>query len=169
MPKLGDCLPLFFILALSVIGCGQTWTEESAREKAFQNVKRQIDTSIYPSQDPDFEANQAALREGKGLVDDRFVSANPEPPIGYVVSHLDQNRQARFTHFYGKEGHLISVRLFSGPGFPRSAYIYCAEQECRDADPHYVRGELMSVSFHVSPSEVFYFNPEGHLNAHLKD
>lgn len=164
---------LFFSLILVVgfpqFACASKWTEETAREEAFRNAQGQINISDYPSQDPNFEENQRALQNNEKRVDDRFITANPEPPIGYVVSKIDAKGHALITYFYGADGRLITVRLFSAPDYPRSAYIYCIESECADAEKKYKAGELLSVSFHVSDREVFYFGPDGHLNAHLKD
>lgn len=75
----------------------------------------------------------------------------------------------RNTMFYKNDGQLMSIRLFSRREYPRVAYIYCAEQVCDDGDEKYQQGELMSVAFHISGREVFYFHPDGQLGAHLRD
>ena len=161
-------LLLFFAISLfALTGCGAKWTTERAKEEAFRNVRTKIDVSTYPAKDPDFEENQQALKENKNRVSDRFVTA--EPPIGYVVSKLNKEGHAKITFFYKQDGQLIALRLFSTADFPHSAYIYCAANECIEGDLKYQTGELMSVSFHPSDIEVFYFRPDGHLNAHIKD
>jgi hypothetical protein len=63
--------------------------------------------------------------------------------------------------FYGSDGHLITVRLFLQPEYPRIAYIYCVENNLPSGDKVFKSGELMSVSFRVSREKEFYFNVDG--------
>ena len=160
---------IVLLLSVSGIACGSRWTEETARLEAFSNIRRNIDISQYQLSDPDYAENQNALTSGKQWVEDRFVSKNPEPPIGYVVSKINRDDFPVITMFYKADGSLISVRLFSKPKYPRTAYIYCVDKEaCRYGNSEYESGELMSVSFHVSSEEMFYFNPEGESTGHVK-
>src|SRR3989338_7678276 len=87
------------LVCIVSIGCAKTWTEESAREKAFQNVQYHIDVSKYPTQDPDFHENKRAIKAGQQRVGGRFVTENPEPPIGYVVSKMDEKGRPTITMF----------------------------------------------------------------------
>lgn len=77
------------------------------------------------------------------------------------MSKLDEERRPRITMFYGSDGHLITVRLFSQPEYPRIAYIYCVENNLPSGDKVFKSGELMSVSFRVSREKEFYFNADG--------
>ncbi|MBL7073300.1 MAG: hypothetical protein ISS33_05950 [Candidatus Omnitrophica bacterium] len=157
-------------LSISNFACAQKWTEETAREEAFRDIKYSIDLTQYPTLDPNFEENQKALREGgRQRIADRFITANPVPPIYYVVSKLGNKGDVQSTMFYGKDGRLLSVRLFSCPGYPRVAYFYCVDKEsCRWKDEEYEPGELMSVSLHVSGSEAFYFRHDSRFSGHVK-
>ena len=155
-------------LIMCNFACAPKWTEQDARQEAFRDVQYRIDASGYPLIDPDLQENQRALKEGQGRVGDRFISSNPEPPVGYVVSKLDERNRPRITMFYKKDGRLLSVRLFSKPDYPRVAYIYCAEDGYVEDGKEYKAGELMSVSFHISGREAFYFRPNGRCTGHVK-
>lgn len=151
------------------ISYASAWTPEEAREKAFSSIQSRVDISGYPSKDPNFEENQQALKDNKEMVGDRFITANDDPLIAYVVSKLDKQGRPLVTMFYGKDGHLNGVRLFSNIDYPKSAYIYCMQDECNTGKNKYGVGDLMSVSFHPSEREVFYFSPDRQLDAHIKD
>ena len=169
MRKVSRLIVLLLAIALCQLGCAQRWTAESAREEAFRDIQRQIDVSRYPSRDPDFEENQRGLREGNPIVQDRFVTPTGEESLGYVVSKMDKDGMQRNTMFYKNDGQLMSIRLFSRRQYPRAAYIYCADQTCVNGGEKFQRGELMTVTFHISGREVFYFHPGGRLKAHLKN
>jgi len=164
------------ILALAIatifvihLACAARWTEETARQEAFKNIQRYIDVSKYPAFDPNVMENQKAIREGRQRVANRFVTPNPEPPAGYVVSELNAKGYPRITMFYGTDGHLMSIREFSRSELPRTAYIYCInEKDCKFGNKEYKAGELISVSLHLSGREAFYFTPDGKLSGHLK-
>ena len=157
------------LLCTSSFADAARWTEETARQEVFKDVKRNIDISKYPTNDPYYEEHQKALAEGTQDLGNRFISKNPEPPVGYVVSELDRKRTPRVTFFYGDDGHLVSLRLFSKNRYPRVAYIYCVnERDCQDGDLKYKTGEIMSVSLHLSAREAFYFRPDGTCTGHVK-
>lgn len=156
---------MFFLSAaifccIFFVGCGKQWTVETARREAFKNVQYKIDPSKYASQDPDFLENQEAIKRGQERVEDRYVTQNPEPPIGYVVSRLNKKGKPTITMFYAGDGRLMSMRLFSDLDYPRTAYIYCIEDHLTSGKRVYRSGELMSVSFRPSKHEEFYFTPE---------
>jgi len=167
MKRIG-CILITAFLSLSHLSCGPVWTEETARKEAFRDVNYNIDITQYPASDPDFQENQNALKTGRGRVGNRFVSSNPEPPVGYVVSTLDKKGHPIITMFYRKDGSLLSVRLFSRPEYPRVAYIYSVEAAYQEMGKEFKPGELLSVSFHISGREAFYFNPDGQCTGHVK-
>ena len=157
------------ILFLTHFACAARWTEETARQEAFKDIKHHIDVSKYPAFDPNVMENQKAIREGRQRVANRFVTPNPEPPVGYVVSEVNDKGYPSITMFYGTDGHLVSVREFSGSKFPRTAYIYCInEEDCKYGNKEYKAGELMSVSLHLPGTEAFYFTPDGKMTGHMK-
>lgn len=165
------CIIILAFICIIHLACAQNWTEEAARQEAFRNVKYNIDVSQYPAFDPDFQENKKALEAGKesARIDNRFISRNPEPPIGYLVSKIDQRYRPLVTMFYGNDGHLISVRLFSQPEYPRIAYIYCVDEEdCRYDNKEYRSGDLMSISCRVSDNEEFYFLPDGKCTGRVR-
>lgn len=166
------------VILLAVVGLasrsdGQEWTEEAARKEVFRDIRWMIDPALYPAKDPDYEENQQAMRDrGSGKVRDRFVSANPpgaEP--GYVVSKLQSDGLPDMSMQFAPDGRSVSARLFSVEDYPRAAYIYCLSSDCpvtgerRQARP----GELVSLSFHPSATEVFYLDVQGRLTMHRKD
>ena len=155
------------LIGISTLACAAEWTEETARQEAFKDIKRNIEVWEYPAYDPQFTENQAALQQGGGKVADRFVSANPEPPVTYVVSKIGPGGPT-ITMFYAADGRLMSVRIFSRAGYPRSAYAYCVADTLENNGKVYKPGELMSVSFHVAGNEMFYFDTEGKLTDHVK-
>jgi len=160
---------VLFSLCMNNCACTTRWTEETARKEVFHNIKRNINITQYSAIDPNFEENQKALREGRTRVADRFITANSEPSIGYVVSKMDDGDNVRSTMFYGKDGRLLSVRLFSRQSYPRTAYIYCVDKEsCRRKNEVYEPGDLMSVSLHISGREKFYFKQNGRFSGHIK-
>ncbi len=162
-------LIVFFAVFYSspVLSAPSEWTDETAKQQAFSQAKMHIDVSAYPAKDPDFDENQRALADNKQRVADRFVTSNPRPPIGYVVSKMDKNGMQAITMFYKKNGEMTSLRLFSNAAYPRSAYIYCTENECEGEGRKYGRGDLLSAAFHVSDEEVYYFGADGKLNGHM--
>ena len=154
------CIAVVVFLCVPYLGYAQRWTEESARQEAFRDVKYHIDVSPYATVDPDFQENQQALKAGIEEVDGRFITKNDELS-GYLVSKLDKRRRPLITMFYRDDGRLMYIRLFSGMEYPRVAYIYCVEDNCRDGDKIYQPGELRSISLRVSEREEFYFLPDG--------
>ena len=156
---------LFFFF----FGCGKRWTVEGAKQEAFSRVPAQFDISKYPKQDPNFKENQEALKKGEQIVDNRFVTDSPGPPVGYIVSDMIGKGIADMTTFYYPDGRALSIRVFSGPKLPRAAYIYCLDICDSGKGEIYQTGELVSVAWHVSDREVFYFSPKGKLNGHLRD
>ena len=92
----------------------------------------------------------------------RFVTN--EPSIrGYIVSELDDKFHPLISMAYSNSGEPLTVRLFSGTGYPRKAYVYVIK-----GDEKYKPGQLLFVSFHVSGKEMFNFNSEGKCTAHVK-
>lgn len=121
----------------------------------------------YAAFDPDFQENQKALKAGIEEIGDRFVTKNDAPPFfGYLVSKLDEKRRPGITMFYGNDGHLMILRIFSQPEYPRIAYMYCVENNLRYGGKEFESGELMSVSIRVSEKEDFYFQPDGKFSGH---
>lgn len=155
------------VLLYPVLSFGvSTWTEETAREKAFENINYTIDVSQYSQVDPDYENNMQALKKGQGFVGNRFVSINPVPPVAYVVSLINDKGNQEKTMFYRDDGYLLSIRLFSAPDYPRTATFYCVDEQCREFNRFYYRGQLTGVSFHVSMGETFYFLASGECVGH---
>ena len=154
--------------AMELLFSGSKWTEETARANAFQNITYKIDVSQYPQVDPDYEDNMQALKNGRKMVGNRFISLNPVPPIAYVVSPINDKGNQEKTMFYREDGHLLSIRLFSAPDYPRIATFYCVDEQCREVNKCYSRGELSGVSFHVTMGETFFFHPSGECVAHVK-
>ena len=145
----------------------EAWTAESAKTAAFQKIEKKMDISVYPSKDPNYQENLKALKEGRKRIGNHFVT--PED-FGYVVSELAEDKTPKITMTYGKDGHLMSIRIFSSLDFPRTAGIYCGEEEC--PCPHNAlcaKGELLLVHFFPSKDEAFYFNNEGHLDFHVRN
>ncbi|MBU1121357.1 MAG: hypothetical protein ABIH71_03390 [Candidatus Omnitrophota bacterium] len=157
---------LVFLLSMC-LGCQPKWNEETARQKVFRNIQYKIDVSQYPAIDPYYETHQKALENGEEKVSGRFITKNSKPPISYVVSQWDK-KGLRITMFYKENGKLDSIRLFSNPGYPTVASIYCVEDSCQNGDEKYKSGELMSIALHPSNSETFYFRPDGQFNGHVK-
>lgn len=156
-------LPAFVCLLLA--GCG--WTTGKAREEAFRNVQRVIDVTPYPPRDPHFQENQQAIGNGVQKVGDRFVSKDPESPV-YLVSEFNEAGLQSITMSYTDDGHLVGLRLFSHPNYPRTGYVYCAEKECpgKKEGETFKKGELMFLSFFPSHGEVFNFSDDGILTFH---
>lgn len=144
------------------------WTEETARENAFRNISYTIDVSQYPRVDPDYEDNMQALINGRAMVSNRYVTLNPVPPIAYVVSIVNDKGNQEKTMFYRDDGHLLSIRLFSAPDYPRIATFYCVDEQCKEGNKLYSRGQLSGVSFLVTRRESFLFNPSGECIAHVE-
>jgi len=162
---------LLVMMLFSMNGYGQEWTEQSARQQAFSTAQQALDMTRFPTQDPNFTENQRAIHDTPAAhIGNRFVTAAPpsQRPIGYVVSTLDdQDRQVE-TMYYEPNGRLFFVRLFSSPEYPRTAAIYCGQDECLNAGTIYRKGQLVSVTFQVSESEEFVFDPTGLLRRHEK-
>lgn len=156
-------------LGMQHVACAASWTESAAGQEAFRDVQYNIDVSQYPASDPDFKENQQALKAGQEEVGNRFVTANAEPPIAYVVSGLDQKGRQLSTMFYGSDGRLLAVRIFSQVDYPKTAFIYCVDNCDEGEGKTHKSGELMSVSFHPSEAEVFYFLPNGQCTGHLNN
>lgn len=148
--------------------CAAEWTEETARQEAFRDIKRTIEVWEYPAYDPQFTENMQAIQSGGGRFGDRFVTANPEPPVSYIVSKMGSGGAPSITMFYGTDGRLISVRLFSRQEYPRTAYAYCVADGLDNGGRIYRSGELMGVAFHVAGNEMFYFDTEGKLTDHVR-
>lgn len=157
---------LFFVRQPS--GCAEQWNEESARQAAFQNISKIIDVSPYAGKDPNFGENQSVLQRGGGEVANRFVTANPEPPISYVVSLLDMNGVPTMTTFYDREGFALTVRLFSSEKYPRRGLIYCVTDFSDTDGKKHKAGELLSIHFQISSAEAYYFEPEGKCTYHAQ-
>lgn len=161
------CVTFTVLIGICSLAYAGEWTEDAARKETFRDIKRNIEVWEYPAYDPQLAENQMILKQGGGRVADRFVSKNPEPPIGYLVSKIGPQGPA-ITMFYANDGRLMSVRLFSRPEFPRSAYTYCVADNLDNGGKIYRSGELMSVSFHVAGNEMFYFSTDGKLTDHVK-
>jgi len=140
------------------------WSEEPARQEAFRDIEYKIDVSQYPTIDPDFAENQEAIKKGQEFIKDRYITVNTEPPM-YVVSKLDNKKDPQITMFYGMDGHLLVVRLFSSPDYPRASYMYCIGDT---ENGKYQPGELRSVEFHVSLADTYFFGPDGSFRGHQK-
>ena len=158
-------------LVVLLLFAGADWTTEKAKEQAFQNVQTKIDVTKYPSQDPNFEENQAALKQDNKHVGGRFVTKATAG--NYVVFEEIKEGEGSLpaqTMFYNKNGHLISIRLSPQKDYPRVAYIYCVQNECehrKGGGPAYQSGSLMSVSLHLENGEMFYFTDGGELIRHF--
>lgn len=143
------------------------WTEEAAREEAFRDTRKKIDTSAYPSQDPNFAENQQAITAGKTRVADRYITVEN---AGYLVSELDESGSPKITTAYAPDGSLRSLRIFSSPQFPRTGTVYCGAEECPGPNnTAAARGELLYVHFSPAKEEAFYFDRDGNLDFHVKD
>ncbi len=162
----------FITIAILFSAChfcyGMNWTEETARQEAFKNIQYKIDVSKYPAFDPNFQEDQKAIQAGQKRVGNRFVTKNPEPPVSYVVSELSEKGRPITTMFYGGDGHLVTIRLFSSLDYPRVSYIYCVGDNVRDGNKIFRSGELMSVSFRPSENEEYYFLPNKHFSGRVK-
>ena len=150
-------LILFFFIAAGA--SAQNWDVESARKEAFRNIQHKIDITAFSSQDPKYTENLQAIKQGRKRVENRFITGNTE---GYIVSELDEEGNQKMSFFYDRSGHLLIVRLISKSDFPRTEYLYCAEKQCLPGNGKtYEKGDLMRVTFHAQPAELFYFTPNG--------
>jgi hypothetical protein len=159
------------VLAIVILaaGCGKKWTDEMAKEAAFKDVKKTLDVSSIPARDPYFSEHQSVLKKSTGsMVQDRFVSPANQDATLYAVSQLDNKRKPINTFFYDNTGVLISVRMFNGQKFPKTATLYCAFTQCDSGKKVFSKGDLMGVHFHASSKEVFYFDADGNLSRHVK-
>ena len=161
-------ISIAILFSVCFFGCGTRWSEQTARQEAFKNIQHRIDVSKYQVFDPNFEENQKAIQDGQKRVSDRYITKNSEPPISYVVSKLDEKGRPTITMFYGNDGHLVTIRLFSSLDYPRVSYIYCVEDNLRNGDKIFRSGELMSVSFRPSEHEEYYFLPDKRFSGRVK-
>lgn len=143
----------------------QSWTEETARQEALRDIKYNIDVSQYPPIDPDFAENQQAIKKGQEYVKDRFITVHTEPPM-YVVSKINNKRIPQITMFYGMDGKLLVVRLFSSSDYPRASYIYRVGDT---ENGKYQPGQLNSFEFHISLTDSYAFGPDGSFRGHYKE
>ncbi|MEI8349475.1 MAG: hypothetical protein WCI77_04935 [Candidatus Omnitrophota bacterium] len=153
------------LLCVFHFGCAQDWNEEKAKQEALRGIKYSIDISQYPAVDPDFDENQQAIKKGQQSIKDRFVTIDTQLPV-YVVSKMDNKKNQQITMFYGMDGRLLIVRLFSSPDYPRASYMYCVGDT---ENGKYQPGQLRSFEFHVSLGHTYFFGADGSFQGHQQD
>ena len=159
----------FIILVLVLIFQSNfcfAWDEVSARKEAFKNVQQKVDVSQYLDHDPYHQENLKAMMEGRNRIGNRYMTAHD---FGYMVSEIDANGEQKITMSYDPEGNLQIIRLISAAGFPRTEYIYCASNECKNYGKTYHKGDLMRVTFHPEVKELFFFKPDGTFDGRSGD
>ncbi len=132
-----------------------TWTPEKAKAASFNGVGSQIDTSSYPSKDPEFDSNFQARLQNKTLEGNKVLSffSNGD----YCYYHIGDYRST----CYHENGSLYKISISN---HPKGLKIYPS----RDADYSYPEGKLVGAGLFVNSGESFIYTANGDMLAHWK-
>lgn len=115
-----------------------SYTEETAREEAFNNLPLWLDMSIMTV--PDLTGDVARS--------------------DYATGYTIQPKDSVYAYNFGPQG-LKAIQVFQYPynqnHYPQRSAMYL-----------YPSGQITSVQFYVSGLETFHYNPDGKLLEHWK-
>lgn len=137
----------------------KTYSVDTARQEAFENLKPWVDLSGVQSIDPNLIENRRSVQAGGGEAGDRSITVFNSG--FYTVSAICD--LAGYT--YTAAGQLFSVDYTSSPAY-HSAGMCEATFPAKSYKHLYPSGQLARVSLYVSDHEAFMFLPDGTLDAH---
>jgi hypothetical protein len=133
------------------------WTIAKARLALFSEIKHLIDPRNFAAQDPDYEANRAALDEGKTRVGERVLENSGE---GFYSVTIGTGP----TLFYSSRGKLKAVEIKKQEGSVVKSYNYLVGDYAERLGLS--SGQLLFANLRVSDDEQFVFETTGNLHAH---
>lgn len=123
------------------------WVSQRIRTRAFENVKLQSNVGqLHPSSDPDYMANRQAIREKRLKLDGREIT-DVRKDGSYNVVYSGQKISS-----YQASGKTETIGYINQLGFPQKVVVY-----------QYPSGKLKTVTFRLSPKDVYVFNATGEL------
>ena len=140
-----------FIVSAYTLNGGVSYTVETARIKAFENVDKKIKIDNYKDflYDINYEKNMSAIKKSKFKYKGRYLTYFSDKT--YSVSY---SNSSNICYYYDANGKLEYIGITKGERYPKKGIKYDIE------------GNLYSTCLIISNKEQFLFDKNKKLIAH---